>query len=217
MSLAASWLAACAVSLGGCAAMRQPPKARPSVTIEAGEPWRNVATVRDEQMLNQLRATWTDALVQARKAGFVRSLAREGALLDPAAALPRPAPSPGAYSCRLVTLGTGGPRGKAYAAGRSAFCFVGVDGDQLSFTADLTPVRVGGYLWEQTGAPQLTFLGSSARGKTAALPAYGKVAESDVPGMFERIGEFRYRLVLASPLLGGQIAFLELRPVLPPA
>jgi hypothetical protein len=33
--------------------------------------------------------------------------------------------------------------------------------------------------------------------------------------VFERIGEFRYRLVLASPVLGGKIAFLELKPVLP--
>jgi hypothetical protein len=212
-----SLLAGSATALAGCAAMTQPPKARPSVTIEVGEKWRNAATVRDEQILNQLRTAWTDALALARKAGFVRAAAREGALLDPAAALPRPAPSPGAYSCRLVTIGASGPRARAFVAGRSFFCFVGVEQGQLSFTAELPPLRIGGYLWEQEGAAQLTFLGSSARGKGVALPAYGRIPENGVPGVFERIGEFRYRLVLASPVLGGKLAFLEMRPVVPPA
>jgi hypothetical protein len=210
-------LAGSASVLAGCAAMTQPPKARPKVTVEAGEKWRNAATIRDEQILNQLRATWADALVQARKAGFVRAAAREGPLLDPAAALPRPAPSPGAYSCRLVTIGASRPGAKAFVAGRNFFCFVGVEQGQLSFTADLAPLRVGGYLWEQEGAAQLTFLGSSARGKGVTLPPYGKIVENGVPGVFERIGEFRYRLVLASPVLGGRLAFLEMRPVVAPA
>ena len=186
------------------------------VTVETGDPWRNVATLKDEQSLGQLRPRWADALAQARKAGFVRSIAREATLLDPAAALPRPAPSPGAYTCRLVTIGIGGPKAKAFVAGRNFFCFVGVEGGQLSFTADLAPIRIGGYLWEQEGAAQLTFLGSSARGKNVVLPPYGKTTENGVPGVFERIGEFRYRLVLASPVLGGQLALLELRPVVAP-
>jgi hypothetical protein len=207
-------LAAAAAALTGCAAMTRPPKPRPTVTIEPGEPWRRVATVKDETTLNQLPAAWSEVLAQARAAGFTRAIAREGGLFDPAAALPRPAPSPGAYACRLFTLGAGTPRGKAFVAGRSAFCFVGVEAGQLSFTADLVPVRIGGYLWEQEGASQITFLGSSARGKAASLPPYGSAAQSDVPGVFERVGEFRYRLVLASPALGGRLAVLELRPAL---
>jgi hypothetical protein len=210
-------LAACATALASCTSFTRPPKARPTVTLEPGEPWRNVATVKDEQILGRLRPLWIDAMAKARKAGFVRSIDRTGNLLDPAAALPRPAPSPGAYTCRLYTLGSAGPRAKPFVAGRSFFCFVGVEGDQLSFTADLIPTRIGGYLWDQEGAAQLTFLGSSARGKGAHLPPYGKTSENGVPGVFERIGEFRYRLVLASPLLGGELAVLELRPVLGPA
>ena len=207
---------AAASALAGCAALTRPPEARPTVTLEPGEPWRRVATIRDEQMLNQLGASWSEALAQARAAGFGRALARWDGLFEPGAALPRPSPSPGAYSCRVFTLGASAPRARAFIAGREAFCFVGVEEGQLSFTADLLPVRIGGYLWEQEGATEITFLGSSARGRSSALPPYGAVAASDVPGVFERIGEFRYRLVLASPLLGGRMAVLELRPILPP-
>ncbi|MDB5672645.1 MAG: hypothetical protein JWO25_3604 [Alphaproteobacteria bacterium] len=207
-------VAACA-ALAGCASFTRPPKARPTVTLEAGDPWRNVATAKDEQLLGRLRPAWAEAVAKARKAGFVRSLDRTGNLFDPAAALPRPAPSPGAYSCRLYTIGSLAPRDRPFVAGRSFFCFVGVEGGQLSFTADLVPTRIGGYLWDQDGAAQLTFLGSSARGRSVPLPPYGKTSENGVPGIFERIGEFRYRLVLASSVLGGELAILELKPVLP--
>lgn len=209
-------LIASALVLAGCTTAAPPPKARPTVTVEPGEPWRHVATLKDEQTLNGLPQAWAQALAQARKAGFTKAIAREVPLFEPGGALPRPAPSPGAYNCRLFTLGATTPRGRAFVAGRSSFCFVGVEDGQLSFTADLLPVRIGGYLWEQEGAKQLTFLGSSARGRVARLPPYGEVAASDIPGVFERIGEFRYRLVLASPLLGGQLALLELRPALSP-
>jgi hypothetical protein len=187
------------------------------VTVEPGEPWRRVSTLKDEQILGRLPVAWAEALAQARKAGFARGIARETQLLEPSGALPRPAPSPGAYNCRLFTLGARAPQRKAFVAGRSAFCFVGVENGQLSFTADLLPNRIGGYLWEQEGASQLTFLGSSARGKGARLPPYGESAQSDVPGIFQRVDEFRYRLVLASPVLGGQLAILELRPALSPS
>jgi hypothetical protein len=207
-------LAGAAAALAGCASMTRPPKARPTVTLEPGEPWRRVATIEDEKTLNQLAAAWAETLAQARTAGFTRAIAREAALFEPAAALPRPAPSPGAYTCRLYTLGAATPRARAFVAGRSAFCYIGVEGGQLSFTADLIPLRIGGYLWEHEGASQLTFLGSSARGKAARLPPYGEVPQSDVPGVFERIGEFRYRLVIASPVLGGRMAVLDLRPAL---
>ena len=209
-----------AVSLTGCAAMTRPPEAGPAVTVEPEEPaerWRSVATIKDEQTLDELRTSWAEALAQARASGFRRAIARQPELFEPAAALPRPAPSPGAYTCRLFTIGASTPRSRSFVPGRSAFCFVGVEGGQLSFTADLLPVRIGGYLWEQEGATQLTFLGTSARGRAAELPPYGEVAESDVPGVFERIGEFRFRLVLATPLLGGRIAIIELEPALPPA
>lgn len=207
-------VAAGAIALSACASMRPPPKPRPTVTVESGEPWRHVATAKDEVTLERLPSDWAAALAQARKAGFAKAVDREG-LFEPDAALPRPAPSPGAYSCRLFTLGASSRGGKPYVAGRSAFCFVGVEGGQLSFTADLTPVRIGGYLWEQEGATHLTLLGSAVRGKAGRLPPYGENPASDVPGVFERIGEFRYRLVLASPVLGGQVALLELKPVLP--
>jgi hypothetical protein len=205
------------LALAGCTAMNRGPKPQPTVTLEAGEPWRHVATLKDEQILGRLPALWTEALAQARKAGFVKAVAREGSLFDPAAALPRPAPSPGAYACRLFTLGASKPRARPFVAGRSFFCFVGVEDGQLSFTADLTPLRVGGYFWEQDGAKQLTFLGSSARGKSARLAPYGEAPQADVPGVFERVGDFRYRLVLASPVAGGQLAVLELKPVVSPS
>ena len=53
---------------------------------------------------SRIGLAWQSALAEARRsiAGDIR---REGALLEPRAALPRPAPTPGSYNCRLIKLG----------------------------------------------------------------------------------------------------------------
>src|SRR3546814_19825465 len=72
--------------------------------------WRNVISAADKMRLEGLEAAWTDALAEARKAGYTKAVKAEGALLEPDAAMPRAAPPPGPYQCRVIKLGH--PQGK---------------------------------------------------------------------------------------------------------
>src|SRR5205085_7407212 len=61
--------------------------------------WRQAATPGDQERLRDWRATFVAALTAARKAGHGAEIAREGALLDPDAALGGgPIPN-GTYRC----------------------------------------------------------------------------------------------------------------------
>src|SRR3546814_11547608 len=76
--------------------------------------------------LEGLEAAWTDALAEARKAGYTKAVKAEGALLEPDAALPRAAPPPGPYQCRVIQLGhpPGKQGGLDYIADKGFACDV---------------------------------------------------------------------------------------------
>ena len=196
---------------GGCAMMQDPPRRTgATVTVEEEEAWRSVAADEDVAVLDALPQTWGEALADARRAGFVRRVAAEGALLAPAGGLPRAAPPPGAYLCRVLRLGARGPAIRAWSESAQSFCFVGIERDQLSLTLELGPRRIGGYLWEEKDNGRLVFLGAtSARG--TPLGAYGDDRSRDTVGLFERVGPFRYRLAL--PWRGdNKLAVVEMVP-----
>ena len=178
---------------------------RPSVTVEEAEAWRSVASARDRALLDGLGARWEQALGAARAAGLGRRISGEGALLRRDSHLARAAPSPGTYRCRSVLLG-----GRKWSGSPQGFCYVGVEGGQLSFATELRGLRVGGYLWELKSGDKAVFLGAtvSAGGKTA--PAYGEDPARDRAGLVERIGEFRYRLTLPEPSPGAGLTVVEL-------
>jgi hypothetical protein len=201
--------------LSGCQAM-QPPAQRVgvSVTLEEEPEWQRVATQQDEERIGRLAAAWAEALADARRAGFATELKAEGPLLDPAAALPRASPPPGAYNCRLVKLGAQ-PRGggKAYIAYKPFFCFVGVNEDQLSITKQGGSRRPGGYLFDTAETGRLIFLGSEALGTEEAPLAYGEDPARNMAGVLERFGDFRYRLVVPWPREGSKLDVFELIPL----
>jgi hypothetical protein len=205
-------IAAAFLFLAACTTMRPlpHPRVRATVTVEAEEPWRNVASDADAARLDALPRLWTEALEEARRAGYVRRLAAEGALLAPAAALPYAAPAPGPYSCRILRLGASAPGVRPFGEAGHGFCFVGGDRNQLSLTIEAGPRRMGGYLWPGKDNRAFAFLGGqSPRG--IPIPGYGDDPARDVVGLFERIGPFRYRLTL--PARGGRgLTIVELRP-----
>ena len=195
----------------GCAMLQPPPnRAGVTVTVEDEEAWRGAAAQEDVAALDALPQIWAEALADARRAGFVRKVASEGALLSPAPGLPRATPPPGAYLCRVVRLGTRAPGIRPWSEGSQSFCFVGVEGEQLSLTLELGPRRIGGYLWEEKDNGRLVFLGATtARG--TPLGAYGDDRGRDTVGLFERVGPFRYRLAL--PWRGdNKLAVIEMVP-----
>jgi hypothetical protein len=203
--------------LAACQPLERPGPG-PTVTVEPEEPreeWQTVATDEDQNKIARLSAAWAEALADVRKAGFASQLRAEGALLDPEAALPRAAPPPGSYNCRLVRLGSAGGS-KAFVAYKPFFCFVGVNGEQLSITKQTGSRRPGGYLWDTAKTGRLIFLGSEALGTEETPLAYGEDPTRSMAGVFERYGDFRYRLVVPWPRRESKLDVFELIPI-PPA
>jgi hypothetical protein len=164
-----------------------------SVVLEAEEGWRSTALARDASVTEELPPLFARlAAVQPR----ARSNSGDANLLSPDLRLPRAAPAPGAYRCRLVHLGSSVPRGRGGAAQRQAFCFVGAENDQLSLTIETPARRIGGYLWDSADPRRLVFLGADFAPPARAAPAYGGSSSASTAGLFERIGDFRYRLAV---------------------
>ena len=120
------------------------PQATVQITEEPQPEWMEAAAPADVDRIHRLDAAWEEGLRQARSRGFRRAIAGEGALLEPDAALPRAAPSPGSYHCRVTKLGQQSGRGPAFAAYKPFFCYVDVDGDTLTIVKQTGSQRPAG-------------------------------------------------------------------------
>ena len=211
--------AAVVAAFGAVTGCQTKPAAPPGVTpsVEVGPPlkseaWRQVATDADESRLARLATAWEQGLGDVRRnyAGEVR---REGVLLRPQAALPRPAPTPGSYNCRLIKLGRATPKTRAYESFKPFFCYVEVEGDLLSIVKQTGSQRPAGRLWEDDDPNRLFFLGSLALGSEDQPLAYGDNPERDMAGILQRIGPFKWRLVIPWPQSTSKLDVFELTPV----
>ena len=192
-----------------------PPGVVPTVSVGAplkAEVWKAVATGADESRLDRLGLAWQEALADARKSnpGDVR---REGNLLLPRAALPRPAPTPGSYNCRLIKLGKATAKSKAYESFKPFFCYVEVEDDLLTIVKQTGSQRPAGRLWEDDDSRRLIFLGSLALGDEQQPVAYGDNPKRDMAGVLERIAPFKWRLVIPWPQSTSKLDVFELTPV----
>jgi hypothetical protein len=208
---------ALALLLLGCSTK---PKAPPGILprVEIGPPlkselWKQVATQADEERLSRLQEAWASALGDVRRTTASAELRKEGGLLKPAAALPRPAPTPGSYNCRLIKLGKVAARGRAYESFRPFFCYVEVEGDLLTIVKQTGSQRPAGRLWEDDNPTRLIFLGSLALGGEDQPLAYGDDPRRDMAGVLERIAPFRWRLVIPWPQSTSKLDVFELTPV----
>ena len=204
-------------ALAGCGALKPkvPPGVKPSV--EVGTPakanvWMHVATAADEDRLARLGLAWQQALDEAKRtnAGDIR---HEGKLLMPRAGLPRPAPTPGSYNCRLIKLGKATAKSKAYESFKPFFCYVEVDEELLSIVKQTGSQRPAGRLWEDDDPNRLVFLGSLALGDEQQPVAYSDDPKRDMAGVLERIGPFKWRLVIPWPQSTSKLDVFELTPV----
>jgi hypothetical protein len=209
---------ALALVAGGCDSMRskQTLRPRPVVTAEPqtkSDTWKQLATPADLSRIERLGLAWQEAIADARRAGFASDLRTEGKLLEPRAALARPAPTPGSYNCRLVKVGKAGARGPAFERFKPFFCYVEVEGDLLTIVKQTGSQRPAGRLWEDDRAERLVFLGSLALGDEQAPLAYGDDPKRDMAGVLERVGPFVWRLVIPWPQSTSKLDVFELTPV----
>jgi hypothetical protein len=207
---------ALAALAAGCAIRPKPPPGT-TPTVEVGAPlksdvWKQVATAADEDRIARLGLAWQEALADARKSSG-DEVRKEGALLRPRAALPRPAPTPGSYYCRLIKLGKATSKSKPYEGFRPFFCYVEVEGDLLTIVKQTGSQRPAGRLWEDDDPSRLVFLGSLALGNEEQPIAYGDDPKRDMAGVLERIAPFRWRLVIPWPQSTSKLDIFELTPV----
>src|SRR4051812_15134156 len=206
----------CAVGLlSTVACTRTPPPeslSKADVRVVQEPLWRSNASADDAGRIDRLATAWEQARRQAREAGFVRLMTREGRLLEPGAGLPRPAPTPGSYLCRLLRFGPVAPRGAVLTAYRPFFCYVGTDGELLSIIKQTGSQRPAGYLFDDANPHRMVFLGSMALGDRDEARAYGSDPQRDMAGVFERVGDFRFRLVIPWPRSGATLDVFELVP-----
>ncbi|HSQ99794.1 MAG TPA: DUF4893 domain-containing protein [Sphingomicrobium sp.] len=202
--------------LAGCATKAKlPPGVHPSVEVGPplkSEAWKAVATADDQDRLSRIGLAWQEAIAEARRTNPAE-VSREGKLLLPRSGLQRPAPTPGSYNCRLVTLGKATQKGKAFESFKPFFCYVEVEGDQLTIVKQTGSQRPAGRLWEDDDATRLIFLGSLTLGDEEQPLAYGDDPKRNMAGVLERIGAFRWRLVIPWPQSASKLQVFELTPV----
>jgi hypothetical protein len=216
----AKWARSCALAalvlIAGCATKpKLPPGATPSVVVGApvkSDAWKAVATAADEDRIARLGLAWQEALAEVRKTNAV-DLRREGRLLMPRASLPRPAPTPGSYNCRLIKLGKATAKSKPYESFKPFFCYVEVEDDLLTIVKQTGSQRPAGRLWEDDDDNRLVFLGSLALGDAQTPVAYGDDPKRDMAGVLERIAPFKWRLVIPWPQSTSKLDVFELTPV----
>ena len=202
--------------LAGCAHKPKfPPGVTPSVQVGpplTSEAWKSVATAADEDRLSRLGLAWQEALAEAKK-GDAADVRKEGKLLLPRSGLPRPAPTPGSYNCRLIKLGKATAKGKPYESFKPFFCYVQIEGDQLTIVKQTGSQRPAGRLWDDDDDNRMIFLGSLALGDEDLPLAYGDDPKRDMAGVLERIAPFRWRLVIPWPQSTSKLDVFELTPV----
>lgn len=204
------------VLLTGCETKpKPPPGARPVVEVQPplkSNAWKGLATPTDQDRLARIDSAWLQALTEARKS-FGGEIRKEGVLLKPRAALPRPSPTPGSYNCRLIKLGQSAPKTRAFESFKPFFCYVEVEYDLLTIVKQTGSQRPAGRLWEDDNPDRLIFLGSLALGDEQQPLAYGDDPKRDMAGVLERIGPFRWRLVIPWPQSSSKLDVFELTPV----
>lgn len=194
-------LSACAT-----ASVREPPAEGPR-----GPAWSTAIVPEDHERLSTLPEAWTTALAQARAAGYGEKIAELGALVDPGAALPDPAPAAGAYRCRTIKIGTPGEL-LAFVAYGWFECEIIQEAGELRLEKRTGSQRQHGILYPDTDR-RLVFLGTLALGSDETTPpGYGTERERNVVGVMERVGPARWRLVQPWPHFESNLDLLELVP-----
>lgn len=196
------------LALPGCATIREVTN---QPVVEPAVDWRAVATPDDRRRLREWRAAWVEALRKANAAGHRATIAAEGPLLAPDAALSGAALPPGDYLCRTIKIGAKSPGLLDYIAYQPFACRVRAENGLLSFTKLTGSQRPIGLFFPDSDR-RMIFLGTLQLGDEQRPLQYGRDRERDLAGIVERVGERRWRLVFPYPHFESTVDVLELVP-----
>ncbi|SMF68888.1 DUF4893 domain-containing protein [Allosphingosinicella indica] len=202
-ALAAVLASACAAQGGGRSGLASAP---------AALDWRQLATDSDRFRLRQWRNAWMRALAEARTGGHAADVAKEGALLQPDAAIEWRTPPMGEYDCRVIKLGTKGAAGLPYVAYPPFRCRIRDEGGMTSFAKLSGSQRPLGLLVPARGGDRMVFLGTLQLGDETRALQYGRDRERDMAGFLDRIGPNRWRLAFPQPHFESKMDVMELVP-----
>lgn len=197
-------LAACALA-AACTVQDGKPATSVTVAVEEAPRWRRFVHPTDGQRLDALPASWSS--LYARLPARIRSA--QSPLADPGAALEHPTPSPGAYSCRKLRL-RADPRSPAVRSAASDSCYIAAVGETLAFTKQSGADLSSGYLY--LDGNRYVYLGARQYRAGDSSVGYGEKPGGDTVGILERVGGFRWRLVMAKADTS-QVDIFELTPV----
>jgi hypothetical protein len=114
----------------------------------------------------------------------------------------------------MVSIGTTDSKSPAFQKFKPFFCYVLADDDGvLTIVKQTGSQRPAGRLWEDDDPRRMIFLGSLALGDEKEPLAYLDDPSRDMAGVFERIGPFKWRLVIPWPQNGPMLEVFELTPV----
>jgi len=190
--------------LASCTVQRAAMPDRPTLN------WRDAATNDDRERLREWRSAFAGALVAARHRHGAE-IAKEGALLDPDAALGGwPIPN-GDYRCRVTKLGAKSEGLLDYIAYPYFLCRIEPRDGVQSFAKLTGSQRYVGRIFPGDALRQV-FLGTVVLGDERQALRYGADRERNVVGYVERIGPARWRMVMPRPHFESQLDVLELVP-----
>jgi hypothetical protein len=204
-----------AIGAGGCTVVKDE-KPRPVITAPPPtktDVWLGVASSEDANRIQRVATAWSEGLAEARKSGFGNDVRAEGKLLVADAGLPKPEPTPGSYSCRMIRLGRERSRGPAFQKFKPFFCYIDVEGELFTIVKQTGSQRPAGRLWQDDNSDRLIFLGTLALGSEEEARAYGEDPKRDMAGVFERIAPFEWRLVIPFTQSGAPLDVFEQTPV----
>jgi hypothetical protein len=196
-----------ALALSSCSVVAPPTR----MISEWTRDWHQVATASDRKRLRDWRSSFTAALDSARKAGHAADIAREGALLDPDAAIGGMSIPSGTYRCRVIKVGAKTEGLLDYVSYPPFTCRLSQDRELQRFDKLTGSQRQVGLLFPGDSKRPL-FLGTLVLGDESRALQYGQDETRDVAGYVERIGPNRWRLVMPAPHFESQLDVMELVP-----
>lgn len=205
----AALCAASALTLVGCT--KSTGETAPVRAASDDIDWRRIATSNDRTRVREWRTAWMQGLAKARAAGHQAEISREGALLEPDAALEWGAPPAGHYQCRMIKVGAKSEGLLDYVAYPAFDCRVRAEDGLMSFAKLSGSQRPLG-MFLPDNSRRMIFLGTLQLGDERRALEYGRDRERDMAGVVERIGAGRWRLVFPYPHFESTVDVLELVP-----
>ena len=200
-------LLALTVLTAGCTVIEQPSGLIPRYTTA----YKEVISENDRVRLRDWRKSFENGLAAARKAGHGAEIDREGALLDPDAALAGPAIPNGMYRCRVIKLGAKDPGNLDYVTYSGFTCRVKQEHALQRLGKLSGPQRYLGLIFPGD-AIRNVFLGTLVFADEQRALQYGQDQQRDVAGYIERIGPNRWRLIMPAPHFESPLDVMELVP-----